>query len=1013
MMRASRTRGAATLRHSQNLASHGQLQHHQAVLALRLKSTEAPSRPRLQRRDTPNLANLSAKELRTDVKRLGRILGGIIKEEDEKVYEHVESMRHLAKDFRRGSSQEAFDQMVKTATELSPQEAKDVARSFSHFLALSNCAETHHRVREIEELRRGQDVPSPFPPKMDSSRGAIKALLEEEKLSPREVRDTLLKQRVELVLTAHPTEINRRTVIEKHRRITRFLEASDRLDRLNEGPPEHSYERRELEDSLKREVASLWSSDQIRRSKPTPFVEAQGGLAVIESVLWTAVPTYLRKLDAELVRALGEQGLPAEEAGLPLDAAPIRFASWMGGDRDGNPNVSAKTTLQVAALHRWQAATLYVRDLEELYIELSMSTGFSNEVQDLAEEIHNSLDSTELYRRIIGDLRRRLLATAQRAEKNLRGADFTPTHSSTNPAKEVDAKPLESAEELMKPLKAIHESLQASGRSVIANGRLADTIRRVAVFGLTIMPLDIRQESTRHLEAVDAITRHLGLGAYAQWDEDTKINWLCQELSTSRPLLPHQVLSDFSNCGFSDTVIDTLETFRAASRLGEGSLGAYVISQAQKTSDVLAVALLQQEFGMVAPPAAAGEGGNVPSKMGVKPMMRVVPLFETLNDLNNAPQVMRRLLNLPAYVGRISNRQEIMVGYSDSAKDAGRLAACWAQYRCQEQLVQVAKDLGDVELTFFHGKGGTVGRGGNPAVYRAVLSHPPNTIDGRFRVTEQGEMITQNFGDPSIAQRILDIYTAAVLREKHYKHVQPSAEWRSTMDAISDTSCDRYRKMVREEPTFVPYFRTVTPELELGALNVGSRPSKRNPKGGVESLRAIPWIFAWSQTRCHLPAWLGVGAGLSTDGSLGHLQTMYKEWPWFGEILDLIAMILSKSDPPIAANYDKQLIPGASDDDSVKKDMVELGESIRGSLKRTCNKVLEISGHDDLNMGNEILQRELEVRAPYLDALNVIQCELMRRLRQQEYASPEEEAALRDALLITINGIAAGLRNSG
>jgi len=958
------------------------------------------------------MPDLSKPGLRTDVKRLGRILGGIIKEEDVNVYNHVENLRHLAKDFRRDSSQVAFDDMVRTAGSLSPREAKDVARSFSHFLALSNCAETHHRVRELEELRRSQNVPSPFPDKKDSSRGAIQALLDEEGLSPREVRETLIKQRVELVLTAHPTEINRRTVLDKHRRINMALDASDRLDRLNEGPPEASYERREVEDSLKREVASLWSSDQIRRFKPTPFVEAQGGLAVIESVLWTAVPTYLRKLDAELVRSLGERGLSPDEAGLPLDAAPIRFASWMGGDRDGNPNVSAETTLQVAALHRWQAATLYVADLEALYIELSMSTGFSNEVKHLASNIHKSPDTVELYRRIIGNLRLRLLATAQKEERALRGADFTPTHAGQNPQQQVDAKPLEKPEDLMGPLKAIHASLRASGRSEIANGRLADTIRRVAVFGLTIMPLDIRQESTRHLEAVDAITRHLGLGSYAQWDEDTKINWLCQELSTSRPLLPHQVLSDFNNYGFSETVVDTLETFRAASQLGEGSLGAYVISQAKATSDVLAVALLQQEFGMVGAPAAAGEGGNKFAK-NLRPMMRVVPLFETLDDLNNAPGIMRRLLNLPAYLGRISNRQEIMVGYSDSAKDAGRLAACWAQYRCQEELVKVSKELGGVELTFFHGKGGTVGRGGNPAVYRAVLSHPPNTIDGRFRVTEQGEMITQNFGDPAIAQRILDIYTAAVLREKHYKHVLPSAEWRQTMDAISETSCAKYRKMIREEPTFVPYFRTVTPELELGSLNVGSRPSKRNPKGGVESLRAIPWIFAWSQTRCHLPAWLGVGAGLSTENSMEHLQTMYEEWPWFREIVDLIAMILSKADPPIAANYDAQLIPGASDNDDVKDSMVELGNAIRESLKRTCGKVLEVSGQSDLNMGNTILQRELEVRSPYLDALNVIQCEVMRRLRQNEFASAEEEAFLRDALLITINGIAAGLRNSG
>jgi phosphoenolpyruvate carboxylase len=329
------------------------------------------------------------------------------------------------------------------------------------------------------------------------------------------------------------------------------------------------------------------------------------------------------------------------------------------------------------------------------------------------------------------------------------------------------------------------------------------------------------------------------------------LNWLQSELNNRRPLFRIRDI-EANAIGLDPDTRKTLMVFKVASELEAESLGAYVISQANTASDVLAVMLLQKQFGMT---AANGK------------LMRVVPLFETLDDLANSPVQLETLFRIPNYVGAINGKQEVMVGYSDSAKDAGRLAACWAQYTAQEEMAKIADKYG-IELTFFHGKGGTVGRGGNPALYRAVLSHPPNTINGRFRVTEQGEMIGQNFGSIEIAQRSIDIYTAALLRESFVKHVEPKQEWRDQMERISDVSCAAYRKTVRDDPKFVPYFRQATPELELGRLNIGSRPSKRNPKGGVESLRAIPWTFAWAQTRMHLSAWLGVGAGLGSGVSI-------------------------------------------------------------------------------------------------------------------------------------------------
>ena len=351
---------------------------------------------------------------------------------------------------------------------------------------------------------------------------------------------------------------------------------------------------------------------------------------------------------------------------------------------------------------------------------------------------------------------------------------------------------------------------------------------------------------------------------------------------------------------------------------------------------------------------------------------------------------------------------------SDSAKDAGRLAACWAQYLSQERMVEVAEAAG-IELCFFHGKGGTVGRGGNPALYRAVLSHPPNTINGRFRVTEQGEMITQNYGSAPIAEHTLDIYTAAVLREKFTKHVEPKKEWREQMERISDVSCTDYRHLVREEPRFVPYFRQATPELELQSLNIGSRPSKRNPKGGIESLRAIPWTFAWTQTRTHLSAWLGVGAGLTATEAkdIECLQDMYASWPWFRELIDLIAMIVSKTDFSVSKNYDDQLVKS----DEAKR----LGEEVREKLVQTRQSILDVTKSEKVAGHHVALQRASNsIRAPYVDPLNVIQAELLKRFRaldqrEDELSTEEkmEKETLQDALIVSINGISSGMRNSG
>jgi phosphoenolpyruvate carboxylase len=588
---------------------------------------------------------------------------------------------------------------------MTAEELRDVGRAFAQFMALSNCAETHHRISRLEVMRQGGALPMD---KVDSCGGAMEAALNIDGKTPAEVMQALQNQAVEIVLTAHPTEVHRRTTLVKLNRVEELLGQ-------REACSADAFELAAKDASLRRQISSMWGQDEIRRAKPTPVVEAKNGLVVLETVLWDAVPGFLRRLDAAAEQHLGEK--------LPLHCSPIKFASWMGGDRDGNPNVTAAVTREVCTSQRLRAAELLLPELEHLGIELSVTDAtpeFMAKVAALPESYRHAGDNftSAPYRCMMSYLHDRVESTAAWAEARLGGG----AHA-VNP----DAPPIFDASELKAELLAVHASLQACNYGDLADGGLTDLVRRVACFGLTLARLDVRQESTRHSMAMAEITKMCGLGDYMLWSETQRLTFLSQELGNPRPLLPRKSFDNLRSLGFPADVVDVLETFDVVSDPNmEGSLGAYVISHAKSASDVLAVMLLQHEAGVERP-------------------LRVVPLFETLQDLQNAPAIVDSLFGVPGYIERIGGEQEIMVGYSDSAKDAGRIAAAWAQYESQEKMLQVAQKHG-VQLTFFHGKGGTVGRGGNPAVYQAIMSHPPGTIDGRFRITEQGEMITQNFG---------------------------------------------------------------------------------------------------------------------------------------------------------------------------------------------------------------------------------------------------------------------------
>ncbi|GKX55683.1 phosphoenolpyruvate carboxylase [Leminorella grimontii] len=871
--------------------------------------------------------------MRSNVSMLGTLLGDTIKDAlGEEILSRVESIRKLSKSSRAGN--EANRQaLLSTLQNLSNEQLLPVAKAFNQFLNFANTAEQYHTISSHGEAANN---PEAF--------AELFRRLREKHIDDAGIKKAIEQISIELVLTAHPTEIARRTMIHKLVEVNNCLSQLDHNDLAD-------YERDKIMRRLRQLVAQSWHTDEIRKLRPTPIDEAKWGFAVVENSLWEGVPAFMRAFNDQLVEAFGQH--------LPVESVPVRFTSWMGGDRDGNPNVTAKITEHVMLYGRWKAAELFLNDVQVLVSELSMSD-CTPELRAMA----GGDDVLEPYREIMKKLRAQLISTHAYLTARVNGERATRPDDL-----------LVYNEQLWEPLFACYQSLKACGMSIIANGQLLDTLRRIGCFGLPLVRIDIRQESTRHSDALAELTNYLELGDYDSWSEQEKQAFLVKELQSKRPLLPR----DWQPSAETQEILDTCKVIAKAPR---GSIAAYVISMARTPSDVLAVHLLLKE---------AGCDFALP----------VCPLFETLDDLNNANDVMTQLLNIDWYRNFIGGKQMIMIGYSDSSKDAGVLAASWAQYYAQEALIKTCEAFG-VELTLFHGRGGTIGRGGAPA-HDALLSQPPGSLKGGLRVTEQGEMIRFKFGLPEVTVASLTNYASAILEANLLPPPDPKPQWRTIMDELSAYSCKEYRNVVREEPDFVPYFRSATPEQELSRLPLGSRPAKRNPKGGVESLRAIPWIFAWTQNRLMLPAWLGAGAALRhaiENGRQQELEAMCRDWPFFNTRINMLEMVYAKADLWLAEYYDLRL---------VDKNLWRLGQRLRTQLEEDIDVVLTLAHDTKLMEKLPWIAESISLRNIYTDPLNVLQVELLHRSRQQETADPRVE----QALMVTIAGIAAGMRNTG
>jgi phosphoenolpyruvate carboxylase len=912
----------------------------------------------------------------------GDLLGAVIREQaGEPLFVLEERVRALAKDLRSDRATDAHARrMREIVSGLTIDEAKGLIKSFSVYFALVNLSEQIQRMAVLRE----RDAADPGEPRAESIGAAI-AELARRGVAAGELRSWLAGARVIPVFTAHPTEARRRTTLEKLRRLADLAGSLDR--------PATDRERRALRDAATEEITALWQTDEVRVVRPKVIDEVKSGLYYFETALFEVVPRLCRELD-DALRA----SYPGEIFEFP---SMLRFGTWMGGDRDGNPYVTSGVTAEAARALRLAAIRRQIAGVDELSRRLSSST----RQVEVSEELRASLadDAARLpsvagalsqrspfepYRQKCSYIREKLVASRAHAER------FQPAWGRAAALPAAGTFYL-GKEELLEDVRVIERSLRANRGRALADGAVRDFAWCVEVFGLHLATLDLRQHAERHEAAINEVLARVGVhGAFSSLDEPARTTLLARELECSRPLVP-------AHLSFSPETNETIDTFRTAAavleQLSPGAIDTYVISMTRGPSDILATLLLAKEAGIY--DRGAGES-----------RLDVAPLFETSRDLEGAAAILERTLAVPAYREHLRLRgdvQAVMLGYSDSNKEAGFVAANWALHEAQRDLSAAAARAG-IGLSLFHGRGGAIGRGGGPA-NRAILAQPAASVGSRIKITEQGEVIADRYGLPDLAHRHLEQVINAVLRVGFAPAEPLSPAWLRTMSRLAAVSRAHYRALVYDDPRFVPYFRAATPISEISRLKLGSRPASRRGGDRIEDLRAIPWVFGWMQSRHTLPGWYGLGKAMASSveeggtDALATLREMYRRWPFFRTMIDGAQMILGKADMHIAERYAELVLDRA------------LAEAVFGAIAeehaRSVRMICEVADIDRMLEASPVLERSIARRNPYVDPLSYLQVELLARLR----AAPEgpERAALEDAIMLTISGIAAGLRNTG
>jgi phosphoenolpyruvate carboxylase len=904
--------------------------------------------------------------MREDIRLLGAILGDTVREQNgEEVFDLVERAR--VESFRVRRSEIDRTELARTFDGIDIHQAIPVIRAFSHFALLANVAEDIHR-----ERRRAVHVAA-GEPAQDSSLAATYLKLDSAELDSTTVADALTGALVSPVITAHPTETRRRTVFDTQHRITELM-------RLRMHGHTQTEDGRDVSRELRRHILTLWQTALIRLSRLKIQDEIETGLRYYQAAFFEVIP----QVNAEVRSALQARWPGAHILEEPM----LRPGSWIGGDRDGNPNVTAGVVRLATGRASYTALEHYFAEITALEQELSMSARLvkvSDELEALAAKCHELARADEPYRRALRVIHGQLTATAAEI------LDSQPKHEL-----DLGLERYLTPAELLADLDVVDQSLRSNGSSVLADDRLARLREAVHVFGFHLSGLDMRQNSDVHEEVVAELLAWAGVHPdYRSLPEPDRVELLAAELATRRPLIKNDT-------ELSELARKELDIVAAAARavhvFGPQAIPNYIISMCQSVSDMLEAAILLKEAGLL---DASGDEPYAP--------VGIVPLFETIDDLQRGSSILEAALDLPLYravVGARGDSQEVMLGYSDSNKDGGYLAANWALYRAELDLVESARKTG-IRLRLFHGRGGTVGRGGGPS-YDAILAQPPGAVNGSLRITEQGEVIAAKYAESRIAHRNLETLLAATLEatlldvEGLGDAAGPAYE---VLDELAARAQRVYAELVHETPGFVEYFKASTPVSEIAALNIGSRPTSRKPTTSISDLRAIPWVLAWSQSRVMLPGWYGTGTAFEAwigeeDGRLEVLQNLYRRWPFFRTVLSNMAQVLSKADMGLAARYSELVEDEALRQRVFGKIVDEHDRAIR------MHKL--ITGQDDLLADNPALARSVFNRFPYLEPLNHLQVELLRR-----YRSGDDDELVQRGILLTMSGLATALRNSG